>query len=74
MDDLDAAQISRTPASFGARIQIAELDYVVQSKAAMTSLSENYVGLPFWRVGAGLALRTIIQRPQTPAQIPFKTL
>ena len=31
----------------GARIQLAELDYVVNSKAAMTSLSENYVGLPF---------------------------
>jgi p-hydroxybenzoate 3-monooxygenase len=32
---------------FGARIQIAELDYLVGSKAASTSLSENYVGLPF---------------------------
>jgi p-hydroxybenzoate 3-monooxygenase len=32
---------------FGARIQIAELDYVVNSKAASASLSENYVGLPF---------------------------
>jgi len=32
---------------FGARIQLAELDYVVNSKAAMTSLAENYVGLPF---------------------------
>jgi len=32
---------------FGARIQLAELDYVVSSKAAMTSLAENYVGLPF---------------------------
>jgi p-hydroxybenzoate 3-monooxygenase len=31
---------------FGARIQLAELDYVVSSKAASTSLSENYVGLP----------------------------
>jgi p-hydroxybenzoate 3-monooxygenase len=31
----------------GARIQLAELDYVVSSKAAMTSLAENYVGLPF---------------------------
>jgi p-hydroxybenzoate 3-monooxygenase len=27
--------------------QIAELDYLVSSKAAMTSLSENYVGTPF---------------------------
>ncbi|WP_338309780.1 FAD-dependent monooxygenase, partial [Bradyrhizobium sp. TM233] len=33
--------------SIGARIQLAELDYVTQSQAAMTSLSENYVGLPF---------------------------
>ncbi|WP_024510844.1 4-hydroxybenzoate 3-monooxygenase [Bradyrhizobium sp. ARR65] len=33
--------------TFGARIQLAELDYVCTSKAAMTSLAENYVGLPF---------------------------
>ena len=33
--------------NFGARIQLAELDYVVNSRAAMTSLAENYVGLPF---------------------------
>jgi p-hydroxybenzoate 3-monooxygenase len=32
---------------FGARIQLAELDYLVNSKAASASLSENYVGLPF---------------------------
>ena len=32
---------------FGARIQLAELNYLVSSKAASTSLSENYVGLPF---------------------------
>jgi p-hydroxybenzoate 3-monooxygenase len=32
---------------FGARIQIAELDYLVSSQAATTSVSENYVGLPF---------------------------
>ena len=32
--------------TIGARFQLAELDYVVNSKAAMTSLSENYVGLP----------------------------
>ena len=32
---------------FGARIQLAELDYLVGSKAAATSLSENYVGLPY---------------------------
>jgi p-hydroxybenzoate 3-monooxygenase len=33
--------------TIGARIQLAELDYVTSSKAAMTSLAENYVGLPF---------------------------
>jgi p-hydroxybenzoate 3-monooxygenase len=32
---------------FGARIQLAELDYLVGSKAATASLSENYVGLPY---------------------------
>jgi p-hydroxybenzoate 3-monooxygenase len=33
--------------TIGGRIQLAELDYVSSSKAAMTSLAENYVGLPF---------------------------
>jgi p-hydroxybenzoate 3-monooxygenase len=32
---------------FGARIQLAELDYLVNSKAAAAAMSENYVGLPF---------------------------
>jgi p-hydroxybenzoate 3-monooxygenase len=32
---------------FGARIQLAELNYLVNSKAASTSLAENYVGLPY---------------------------
>jgi p-hydroxybenzoate 3-monooxygenase len=32
---------------FGARIQLAELNYLVSSKAATASLSENYVGLPY---------------------------
>jgi p-hydroxybenzoate 3-monooxygenase len=32
---------------FGARLQLAELDYLVSSKAAIASLSENYVGLPY---------------------------
>jgi p-hydroxybenzoate 3-monooxygenase len=32
---------------FDHRRQLAELDYLVHSTAAMTSLSENYVGLPF---------------------------
>jgi p-hydroxybenzoate 3-monooxygenase len=31
----------------GARIQLAELDYLVHSRAASTSLAENYVGLPY---------------------------
>jgi p-hydroxybenzoate 3-monooxygenase len=32
---------------FGGKIQQAELDYVVHSKAATASLAENYVGLPY---------------------------
>jgi p-hydroxybenzoate 3-monooxygenase len=32
---------------FGVRIQRAELDYLFSSRAAMTVLAENYVGLPF---------------------------
>ena len=32
---------------FGERIQLAELDYLVSSQAAMTALAENYVGLPY---------------------------
>jgi p-hydroxybenzoate 3-monooxygenase len=32
---------------FGQRIQEAELEYLVNSDAASTSLAENYVGLPF---------------------------
>lgn len=32
---------------FGQKIQEAELDYLVSSTAASTSLAENYVGLPF---------------------------
>ncbi len=32
---------------FGQRIQEAELDYLVHSQAASTSLAENYVGLPY---------------------------
>ena len=32
---------------FGERIQRAELDYLVHSKAAMTALAENYTGLPY---------------------------
>jgi p-hydroxybenzoate 3-monooxygenase len=32
--------------SFGQKVQEAELDYLVHSQAASTSLAENYVGLP----------------------------
>lgn len=32
---------------FAQRIQQAELDYVIHSEAASTSLAENYVGLPY---------------------------
>jgi p-hydroxybenzoate 3-monooxygenase len=32
--------------SFGQKMQLAELDYLVHSPAAMTALAENYVGLP----------------------------
>ena len=32
---------------FDQRIQQAELDNLVQSKAAQTALAENYVGLPY---------------------------
>jgi p-hydroxybenzoate 3-monooxygenase len=33
--------------AFDQRIQHAELEYLVSSRAAMTSLAENYVGLPY---------------------------
>ncbi|HWP11355.1 MAG TPA: FAD-dependent monooxygenase, partial [Ramlibacter sp.] len=32
--------------AFGQKVQEAELDYLVGSKAASTALAENYVGLP----------------------------
>jgi p-hydroxybenzoate 3-monooxygenase len=32
---------------FGRRIQLAELDYLVGSRAPSTALAENYVGLPY---------------------------
>jgi p-hydroxybenzoate 3-monooxygenase len=31
---------------FGRKMQLAELDYLVGSKAASAALAENYVGLP----------------------------
>ncbi len=33
--------------AFGQKIQHAELDYLFQSRAALTMLAENYVGLPY---------------------------
>ena len=33
--------------AFDHKRQLAELDYLVSSRAAMTSLAENYVGTPF---------------------------
>jgi p-hydroxybenzoate 3-monooxygenase len=32
---------------FGRRLQRSQLDYLVGSRPASTSLAENYVGLPF---------------------------
>jgi p-hydroxybenzoate 3-monooxygenase len=32
---------------FDERMQLAELQYLVSSRAAMTSFAENYVGLPY---------------------------
>ena len=32
--------------SFGHKMQVAEMDYLFGSQAAMTVLAENYVGLP----------------------------
>ena len=39
--------INPTDSPFDRRRQTAELDYVTGSQAAMTTLAENYVGLPF---------------------------
>lgn len=33
--------------SFERQIQLAELDYILNSRAAQTTIAENYVGLPF---------------------------
>lgn len=38
--------------SFSHHIHLAELDYVTSSRAASTTLAENYVGLPFDTLGA----------------------
>jgi p-hydroxybenzoate 3-monooxygenase len=41
------SMLHRSPdgSGFDFRRQIAELDYVTSSRAAMTSLAENYVGM-----------------------------
>jgi len=39
--------VQETGNSFDYRRQLAELDYLVSSRAAMTSLAENYIGTPF---------------------------
>ena len=43
------AHVFRPPeeSAFDHKRQLAELDYLVSSRAAMTSLAENYVGTPF---------------------------
>ena len=38
---------SSTDTAFDRRRQLADLEYLVSSRAAMTSLAENYVGMPF---------------------------
>jgi p-hydroxybenzoate 3-monooxygenase len=38
--------LHRAGDDFEHRLQLAELDYVISSQAAMTALAENYVGLP----------------------------
>ncbi len=39
--------LNTADSAFDRRRQLAELDYVTGSRAAMTALAENYVGLPF---------------------------
>ena len=41
---------------FGQKLQEAELDYLVASNAASTSLAENYVGLPLSAMGSSRSL------------------
>jgi hypothetical protein len=45
VDDGDAAPLPRGD-SFKHHMQLAQLDYLASSRAASTSLAENYVGLP----------------------------
>jgi hypothetical protein len=40
---------------FQRRVQLAELEYVTQSRAASTSMAENYVGLPMASYEIGIS-------------------
>jgi p-hydroxybenzoate 3-monooxygenase len=42
-----ALHVAHDATEFDRRRQLADLDYLVSSEAAMTSLAENYVGTPF---------------------------
>ncbi|MEO1275650.1 MAG: 4-hydroxybenzoate 3-monooxygenase, partial [Pseudomonadota bacterium] len=33
--------------AFGRRMKVADLEYIFSSRAAQTSIAENYVGLPY---------------------------
>ena len=46
VDDVDAAQESTATIRSIIGGRLAELDYLVSSRAAMTSLAESYVGSP----------------------------
>lgn len=45
VDDLAHAPLPDA-GGFDTKVQEAELDYIVNSRAGSTSLAENYVGLP----------------------------
>ena len=44
---LAVKEINASGGILGRKLQRAELDYLVGSKAASTAMAENYVGLPF---------------------------
>jgi hypothetical protein len=47
------------------RLQRSQLDYVVSSRAAATTLAENYVGLPFEDEGRVKSTRCRVVFPST---------
>jgi p-hydroxybenzoate 3-monooxygenase len=51
---------SETGDTFDLRRQCAELEYVTSSRAAMTSLAENYVGFPIIDDSAGVPGKTLV--------------